>query len=268
MKKLLNQFLAVLAIALTLASCHAPDKIIYTQDLTPETPMAIKQTHEIRIRRGDKIQVSVNCRDKDIAELFNLTFKTTMSGGMSMSNRMDDMTSYTVDEEGYIEFPIVGKIKVEGCTRLEAAHIIKSCLEEQSLVRDPAVIVGFTNLNYYTMGEITNKGAQMIRKDHLTLLEAIAQAGDLTIDGRRDNVQVLREENGKLVTYVVDITKAEDLVSSPVYELQQDDIIYVTPNSKALYNSTRNGNQVRTYGFWTSIISFGLSILTIFVAIK
>ena len=128
------------------------------------------------------------------------------------------------------------------------------------MINDPVVTVEFSNLYISVLGEVNNPGRYGIDRDKITLLDAIGMAGDLTIYGKRQNVVVMREEEGKQLFYRVDLTSVDDLYSSPVYYLQQKDVVYVEPNETRARQSTVNGNNVRSTSFWVSIASLLTSV--------
>ena len=162
-----------------------------------------------------------------------------------------------------IDFPVLGRIPVAGMSRDELSAHIKNLLISQNLVNDPVVTVEFINLQYSVMGEVKAPGNYKITRDRITLLEAISQAGDLNINGRRDNVLVMRPDStGKLYAYQVDMRSFEDVVNSPVYYIHQNDYIYVEPNKKRANESTVNANTVSSASFWISIVSLLSSVAT------
>ena len=167
---------------------------------------------------------------------------------------------YTVDSNGDIDFPVIGEIHIAGMTREEVASYIKNRLVKDKLVNDPVVVVEFVNVGVILAGEVNKPGRYEVNRDHITILEALGMAGDLTIQGKRENVLVVREENGKPKAYYVDLTKAQDLMNSPVYYLQQNDYVYVEPNNMRKRQSTVNGNNVLSASFWVSIASLMTSI--------
>lgn len=122
----------------------------------------------------------------------------------------------------------------------------------------------FNNLTVTVLGQVRSPGIYNITRDDQTILDVIALAGDLTINGLRQNVKVYRKEGGEEKTYMVDLTSAQNVFSSPVYYMQQGDIVYVEPNAKAINDSTNNGNTVRTYAFWMSLSTFLISIALLF----
>ena len=135
-----------------------------------------------------------------------------------------------MDSKGDIDFPVLGKLHVQDMTREEVAVYIKKELQSHDLIKDPVVTVEFMNLSVNVMGEVNRPGRYNIDKDHLTILDALSQAGDLTIYGKREKVLVLRNENGKQRVYGINLCSADHLYSSPVYYLQQNDVVYVEPN--------------------------------------
>lgn len=148
-----------------------------------------------------------------------------------------------------------GGLHVQGMTREEVAVYIKKELQSHDLIKDPVVTVEFMNLSVNVMGEVNRPGRYNIDKDHLTILDALSQAGDLTIYGKREKVLVLRNENGTQRVYGINLCSADHLYSSPVYYLQQNDVVYVEPNDTKARQSTVNGNNVRSTSFWISLAS-------------
>lgn len=263
------RFLMLGIIALAAASCSAPKDIVYFQDLTPEAPKLIPEVEFAKIKPEDKLLINVHCRDENISKLFNVLGHGSYGGGYRTGGTNSislDMHTYNVDADGNIDFPVVGIIHVGGLSRQEIADHIRDVLVEQNLVKDPYVSCSLASSYFYTMGEIGGKQI-MMPKDAVTIIEAIAQAGDLNMQGVRTNVQVLREVNGKLHTYSVDLTSAESLLGSPAYYIQPNDIIYVQPNKKRLYSTTALGNSVRTPSFWmgtlSTVLSLGLTIYAV-----
>ena len=145
-------------------------------------------------------------------------------------------------------------------TREEVAAYIKKELQSHDLIKDPVVIVEYMNLSISVMGEVNRPGRYNIEKDELTILDALSQAGDLTIFGKREKVLVLRKENGKQRVYGINLCSGEHLYTSPVYYLQQNDVVYVEPNETKSRQSTVNGNNVRSTSFWISLASLLTSI--------
>lgn len=255
--KNLSLILAVLLL-LCIQSCSAPKDIVYFQDVTVESAAHTVEPKAITAKANDKMSIIVNSRDPQLADMFNLPYVTRQMGqaaaGINYSTSQG-VSSYTVDAEGNIDFPILGTLHVAGLTRTEIAAMIKSDLIAHDLIKDPVVTVEFLNHGVSVMGEVSHPGRFQMTRDDMTLLDALSSAGDLTINGKRTNVKVLRMVGGVQTTYVVDLTSAESIRQSPAYYLQQDDIIYVEPNSQRKRQATVNGNNVLSTSFWISLAS-------------
>lgn len=261
----ITNILRVSVAAALFSSCATP-KIAYFQNIQPGTAEEVSSATEIRVRPEDKISILVNSKDPLLANLFNLPIVSRQIGTVSSasSSNSQGISGYTVNKEGDIDFPVLGPVHVAGMTREEIAAHIKHELISQDLVKDPVVTVEFMNLTVSVLGEVVHPGRFSIDKDRLTLLDAISMAGDLTVYGKRDNVLVQRDENGKKVLYKVNLNSGHDLYASPVYYLQQNDIVYVEPNSVRARQATVNGNNVRSASFWMSLASL-LTTITVLI---
>ena len=255
--------LIILSLAALLATACSAPKIAYLEDINSGQTVQIANVKNIRILPDDKISVLVNSRDPLLSNLFNLPYVTRQLGAIdNRSSYSQGLSGYTVDTEGNIDFPVLGKVHVAGLTRSEIAAKIKGELEGQNLVKDPVVTVEFLNLTVSVLGEVQRPGRFSIDKDRVTILDAISMAGDLTIQGKRENVLVQRETDGKTTLYRVDLTKGSELYASPVFYLQQNDVVYVEPNAMKARQATVNGNNVRSTAFWFSLVSVLTSIAT------
>lgn len=261
--------LPAIAIAALLLTGCTPKNIAYFQDI--ETLMPAEVTDKpITIKPEDKLSIVVHSKDDQLSKLFNLPVVATNvtssasvadAGTLRSSNGIQaGMSVYTVDPAGDIEFPILGKIHIGGMTRSEIAGFIKGELMGRDLVKDPTVTVEFLNVGINVLGDVRNPGRIEVNRDHLTLLDALALAGDLNITGRRDNVTVIREENGKRNVYRIDLTKSEQAMKSPGFMLQQNDVIVVEPNDWQKRQTTTNGNTTLSASFWLSVASLLASV--------
>jgi polysaccharide export outer membrane protein len=173
----------------------------------------------------------------------------------------------TIDEDGFITVPIIGKIQCAGMTRNELAAEIERRIIEGGLLADPQVNIRFAELTISVVGEVNKPGRYDIRKDQLTIFEALALAGDLTIYGNREDVAVIREQDGKNVITKLDL-RSQDIFSSPCFYLQQNDVIIVSPNKYKAATAEINQNR----SFWISLASTGISlaslVMTIILATK
>ena len=253
--------------ALVVCSCQTPMNINYFQDLQDGQSEAIQTVHEITVQPEDQLSIVVNSKDPLLADLFNLPIVTHRVGYSQQSslNTSQSVCAYTVDHQGQIDFPVLGKVTVAGKNREQIAALIKSELIKRNLVNDPVVTVEFGNLYVSVLGEVARPGRFPITRDKVTILDAISQAGDLTIYGKRENVCLMREENGHQNIYRVDLTNGGALLASPAYYLQQKDVIYVEPNDTRARQSTVNGNNVRSTSFWISLASLATSVAVLIV---
>lgn len=240
-----------LLVGLLLTSCKTPKNITYLQDVKAYQSILTQTDGTIRFQPGDKLSVYVHSRDEKLMSLFNLS-----QGGMVSNNNGGGLYAYTVDKNGTIDFPVLGAVQVQGLTRTEVAQTIKNRLINENLCKDPVVTVEFYNMYFSVLGTVDAAGTMPITKDKITLLEAIAMAGDLDIDGQRCNVLVMRQEGNRQVPYRVDLTSAKSIYNSPVYYIRQNDIVYVEPNNKYKRNSTVMGSSAYQPAFWMSLASF------------
>ena len=240
---------------LLLNACSTPHKVSYLQDVGSGVRREGIAQIPVTVQSEDKISIIVNSQNPELADMFNLPMVTHRVGQSMNYNYNQQVSSYTVDSNGNIDFPVLGEIHVAGLGREKIAAYIKNELVRKNLVRDAVVIVEFMNMGVSVMGEVNRPGRFNIERDHLTLLDAISMAGDLTIYGKRENVLVIRRENGGETFHRVDLCDSRSLYSSPVYYLKQNDMVYVEPNNVRARQSTLNGNNVRTASFWMSLIS-------------
>ncbi|MCR4824642.1 MAG: polysaccharide biosynthesis/export family protein [Bacteroidales bacterium] len=253
----LKLLIPLLAGAILAVSCGTPKNIVYFQDLPSGVPTDVMPESQIRLRPEDKIAIVVNCNDPKITSLFNLPYTPTRLGSASeaTSSYSQGISGYTLDGNGNIDFPVLGTLHIAGMRREEVASYVKEQLISRELTKDAVVTVEFMNLSVSVLGEVSRPGRYNITRDNFTLFDALSSAGDLTIQAKRDGVIVLREEEGKQKKYVVNMCSAQEVLQSPVYYLQQNDMVYVEPNDVRARQSTLNGNNVLSTSFWVSIAS-------------
>lgn len=275
MKKLF--IAASLAIALMLGSCSTPKNVAYFPELTTGTLVQAKEILDIKLKPEDKVSIIVTTQDVGLSMLFNLvgvqnrlglTTSSTNSVGYTGNTGNGYVSYYTIDSKGDINFPVVGKIHIAGLTREQVAEKIMEELKSADLVKDPIVTVEFANTGVSVLGEVNKPGRYEFNKDHMTILDAIAMAGDLKMNGVRENILVMRNiGEGKQDIYRVNLLDAQELASSPVFYLQQDDVIYVEPNDKAKRETTATGNSAYNPSFWVSIGSLALTVATLIITL-
>lgn len=254
---------AALSGIIMLGSCAVAKQVPYFQDILSDSTLAIiPEPVPIRFEPEDKISILVNSRDPQLMMLFNLPViqRYIGSDNPSLSGSNGYLTGYTIDGDGNIDFPVLGKIHLAGKTREEAASYIKEQLVSNNLIKDPVVTIEYMNLTVSVLGEVNKPGRYSIDRDRITIFDALSMAGDLTIYGLREHVTVMREVDGEQKIYEVNLTSAENVLSSPVFYLQQNDFIYVEPNKMRANQATVNGNSFLSSSFWVSVASLLVSL--------
>lgn len=266
-------------VALLLGSCSTPQNITYFQDVFNGTVINPAAQKDIKVKPEDKLSIVVSTQDPALSSLFNLvtvqnrvgqtTANTSQVGNMGSSGGNGQVAYYTVNEQGDINFPVLGKLHIAGMNRYQVAEFIEEKLKSENLVKDPIVTVEFANTGISIIGEVASPGRYEFNKDQLTIIDAIAMAGDLTMNGERENILVMRKDgDGKQQGYRVNLLDMKELADSPVYYLQQEDIIYVQPNDKKKRETTPNGNTPYTPAFWVSLGSFAITIATLILTLS
>lgn len=226
-------FFTILALTLLLASCSSPKSYLYLQDMVPGVKYPVDVRHEATIMRDDRLKIIVSCKNPELAIPFNIhggNFRVGADGSISstISDASVQEDGYRVDVDGYIDFPILGKLKVEGLTVSQAIDLIESSIEAGNYMKDPLVSIEFLNFKYTVIGAIANTGTFSIDGDRVTLFEALARAGGLTQRAKIDRVAVIREVGDDREMFIADL-RTKDVFNSPCYYLQQNDIVYVEP---------------------------------------
>ena len=262
--KLDRVFLVFLCTALI--SCHVHKDIVYLQDANNLNANEIGTFPGIEIQPKDILSIIISSREPLLSMDLNLPYHSYQAGSnISSGSYSQRLLGYQVDVEGYIDFPLFGRMKVEGMTRDQLSHVIKQKIIDEGQIKNPIVITEFMNFKISVLGEVKNPGMFYIQDDKITIFEAIGRAGDLTIYGRRDNVLVQREQNGKVISYRVDL-RSTDIIRSPVFYLQQNDVVYITPNNTVAARSRINEN--RTLGVGISMASLLANIVMLIYTLQ
>lgn len=252
-------------ILLTCASCVSQKKMIYLQgaDYLQDNPQQIKENFELKIQSDDQLAISISSKDRELIEPFNNN--TLIGSGSSQYSAQAGVSYFQVDKDGNIEFPIFGTLKASGLTRMELAKELENRLISQNYIKDPQVSVKIMSFKVTVLGEVKAPGVQNVTGERLTLLEALGMAGDLLPSAKRENIMVIREEDGKRKSYMVDLTSSYDVLNSPCYFLQQNDVVYVEPNSAIrVKGSGTMSTMASTFG----MISMVASLVSIIIALS
>ena len=256
------------AAALLLASCGTVKDIAYFQNKVVDHPEKIDKHAGIVIQPKDMLSIVVSSRNPELVAMFNLPVVSYQAGSEVVANGgyNQRLMGYVVDNEGCIDFPVLGVIKVAGLTRWELSEKIKKELLDRQLLGDAVVTVEFMNFKVSVIGEVTSPGTYTIQGDKVTILQAISLARDLTIFGQRENVSVIRERDGERTIYEINLCDV-DLFKSPAYYLQQNDVVYVQPNQNKARQSTVDDKGLRLTSILVSGGSLVVSVATLITSI-
>ena len=247
--------------AVACSGCVTQKQMTYLSNATPEAADSINAhftpQSEMIIRPGDALTILVSALDQEAVSPYNLPMVVFAKPGQTELSTTPALQYYIVDEDGNIEFPVLGTMHVAGLKRTEVQAMIKKQLETQVL--NPRVNVNLVGAKVSVMGEVNRPGSVMMTGGRMTILDALAAAGDLTVYGRRDNVLVTREINGKLEIARLNLRSA-DLYTSPFYYLQQNDVVYVSPNKVRAVASTNAS-------LWLGVVSTALSAATVIITV-
>lgn len=258
-----HSFYAFLIAFFVLTSCGTVKDIAYFQNKVVDQPEAIDKHAGIVIQAKDMLSVVVSSRNPELVAMFNLPVVSYQAGSEVVTNGYSQrLMGYVVDNDGYIDFPVLGPIKVAGLTRWELSELIKKKLLKDGLLTDAVVTVEFMNFKISVIGEVNAPGTYTIEGDKVTILQAISLARDLTIFGLRENVSVIRERDGERIIYEMNLCDVS-LFKSPAYYLQQNDVVYVQPSEIKARQSTTDDKALRM----TSIFVSGGSLLVSLAAL-
>lgn len=241
---------------LSIMSCSAPKNITYFQGLQNLDEINITNKTETKYKPQDIISILVSAADPESAIPFNSNTTINTSEVESTNSVSSNASKYLIDTNGIIEFPVIGQLKVAELTNTEVKQLIKKKLKPY--IKNPIISVKLENFKVTILGEVKSPGAITIDNEHITLIEAIGLAGDLSILGKRTNITVLRKKGNTQVVYKVDLTSKE-IFNSPVYNLMQNDVVYVEPNTSRKKASRDNE--------WSRILTSTSSILGIIISI-
>ncbi len=225
-----NKKLLLILLSFIAVSCGSAKRYVYLNDMAPGQGYPFDSSHEAVIQANDRLSITVSCKQPELAIPFNIqsgSFRVSSDGSASSSSVADEK-GYKVDAKGNIEFPILGTLHLEGLTLRQASERIKNQIIDGDYIKAPIVSMEFLNFKYTVWGAVAHNGTFTVESGRVTLLEALANAGDLTNRARLDRVAVIREENGDKRIYFHDI-RDSDIFQSPCFFLQQNDIIYVQP---------------------------------------
>ncbi|MCK8520553.1 polysaccharide biosynthesis/export family protein [Aquimarina sp. D1M17] len=257
------RFLLLPLLIISIFSCKAPEDVVYFQNSANLEKINSKSSFTPVFKVDDIVSIFVSAGDMDAARPFNLGQGSSISaiggengagtgGGTGASE-----PTYLIDETGNIDFPVLGKLKLAGLTRIQVKEMIKEKLKVY--INDPIVSVRLKNFKITVLGEVVSPGSYTVPNERVTIIEALGMAGDMTIKGKRKNVMVIRENDGVNTYHRVDLTSKE-IFESPVYYLAQNDVLYIEPNDSKVRTSKTNNN---TLGIILSVFGVALSAVSL-----
>lgn len=250
-------------ICILLASCQSYKKVPYLQD-SGEVQRAVAEAelYDARIMPKDLLTIVVSCSDPELAMPFNLTVATPVSASQNSLTNQPALQQYLVDNRGNIDFPVLGTLHIGGLTKGEAESLIKEKLKGY-IKENTIVTVRMANYKISVIGEVNAPGTFTISNEKVNLFEALAMAGDMTVYGLRDNVRLIREDaDGHQHIITLDMNRA-DIVQSPYYYLQQNDILYVTPNK----TKAKTADISTSTTIWFSVVGTLVSLASLIITI-
>lgn len=257
MKKLISAVVVALAIMLVLGSCGSAKQVAYFQNIDSLNLRASKMLYDARVMPKDQLSIIVKATSEEVAKPFNMSTE-----GITTTSTNQNLQYYLVDNEGNINFPVVGKIHVGGLTGRECESLIQSKIRSYfSQNEEPMVTVRMASFRVVVTGEVASPGVVSVPNEKMSIIEALAQSGDLGLQGKRKNILLIREDaNGEKSAHRLDMTDA-NLINSPYFYLQQNDIVYVEPNG-AKKGTAGLSNSVT---FWIGLTSSILSLAALIV---
>lgn len=242
-------------LALLATGCASSKDILYFQDIDRTAIENLTTAYEAVIKKDDRLSIVVSGPDKSVIAPYNLTISENLTGNMDPER---GMLSYLVDSHGNIDFPIIGTIHVEGMTRNQLVEYLT--IEIGKDVKSPVVSVTFKNYKISVLGEVRNPGTYTVDSEKINILQALSLAGDLNLTAKRNGILLLREENGRIVYHTIDLRKS-NLLNSPYFFLQQNDILYIPPSSGRVATATNS------VSVWTTMVTSLTSTLALIVTV-
>ena len=263
MKKILLPLIALTAI-LVMNSCQTSKQVPYMQNIDTISLAQSRMLFDAKIMPKDQLRITVHCSDPAAAAPFNLTISRTVGADGGLTSGSGSLQTYLVENDGTINFPVLGRIHVEGLTKGECERMIEQKIAPYlAKTEKPVVKVMLASYRVTLMGDVNAPKVVTVGTEKMSILEALASAGDLTIYGQRQNVLLIREDkNGEKHAHRLDLTDA-NFINSPYYYLQQNDVIYVQPNATKAKNSALG----QSTSIWFSFISISTSVASLLVNI-
>ena len=252
-KDLMRLLCIVLLTSIFLTSCASKKEVVYFQNASSYETLVDKHKFTPKFKVDDLVSIYISTLDNEASAPFNL-FRGASEGGIRA-----EQVDYLIDEQGEIDFPVVGKIKIAGLSPEETRVMLRERLSEY--LKDPIINIRLRNFSITVLGEVRRPGTYSVVGEKITVLEALGLAGDLTIKGQRENIMVIRDFDGTKVYTRMDLTQKEAL-SSPVYYLTQNDVVYVEPNQSAITSSSLDNRATIAISIASILITSTVILIT------
>lgn len=252
--KLISRFIILAAATALAVGCASSKQILYFQDIDDRNLEKLSNEYEAVIKKDDRLVIVVSGPDKTVTAPYNLTLGEMTTGYSASGNPEQSTLSYLVDPEGNIDFPILGKIHVEGMTRNDLVNYLTAEIGKD--VKEPIVYVSFKNYKITVLGEVRSPGTYTFDSEKVNILQALGRAGDLNLTAQREGILLIREIDG-LQTHVNIDLRNSDILESPYFYMQQNDVLYVPPSATRVMTATT------ATGIWSTILSSITTLIAI-----
>ena len=251
----MKNIVLTIVVSVLFMQCVSKKDIVYLQydDVDVKN---ISNDYQLKFKPDDMLQIIVSAENLESVQSFNLPVFAVQTTDRVIGQ--PQLQAYLVDKDGYIEFPVLGRLKVGGLTRVEVIQLMKQKLNP-TYIKNPIINIYITNFKVTVQGDVFRPGTFTVSNERLSIFDALGLAGDLNISGNRKNVLVIREENGTKNEYRVNLT-SKKILTSPVYYLQQNDVVYIEPN----YAKSQDAAYTRNTGLFISLASVLISLLNVF----
>lgn len=258
--------LSIVLAGMLLAGCVTPKDVAYLSTSVPDGSLVAEQQPHCTIQADDLLSITVSSETPESAIPFNQESNRAISNGTSYTTVGSTTASgYLVDSRGCITFPVFGTLRVAGLTTNELADTLEQRLIQAHYITDPEVSVRMLNYKVTVLGEVARPGQVPVAGERITLLEALAYCGDLTIYGQRKNVMIIRDADGRRTIASVDLTD-QALMQSPYYYLQQNDVVYVEPNK--MKKKMSQNSETKALSIVSTLASLASTIAMVFYYYK
>ncbi|MER3318190.1 MAG: polysaccharide biosynthesis/export family protein [Allomuricauda sp.] len=242
-----------LAISCLIFSCSPSKDVVYFQDANQFETLVDDNTFSTKFKVDDLVSINVSTLDPEASAPFNL-FRGSEEGGIR-----PEQVNYLVDKNGEIDFPVIGKVKIEGLSPSETRELLRDRLKDY--LKDPIINIRIRNFTITVLGSVNRPGTYPINGEQITIMEALGYAGDINIKGRRDNVMVIRDFDGTKVYNRINLN-SKDALKSPVYYLTQNDVVYVEPNKSGKTQSSLDQRATIAISIISTLITSTVILLT------